>query len=118
MPFGVDHPQLARLGEALAWSGFAALLYWSPAMREFHLDPIDMTDIALAYDALLAHAGGDAARSRLVERCAGGAFALMGATDVLRPGSGQLRACVCPVRFHADPGARHCQRDSPTQRYS
>src|SRR5688572_1786918 len=32
VPFGVDHPQVARLGEALARSGFAALLYWSPTM--------------------------------------------------------------------------------------
>jgi hypothetical protein len=27
VPFGVDHPQVPRLGEALARSGFAALLY-------------------------------------------------------------------------------------------
>src|SRR6266568_8800417 len=32
VPFGVDHPQVARLGKALARAGFAALLYWSPAM--------------------------------------------------------------------------------------
>src|SRR5436305_4722055 len=39
VPFGVDHPQVATLGNALARSGFAALLYWSPAMRDFRLDP-------------------------------------------------------------------------------
>jgi hypothetical protein len=33
VPFGVDHPQVLRLGEALARSGFGALLYWSPAMQ-------------------------------------------------------------------------------------
>src|SRR5690606_34832477 len=38
VPFGVDHPQVPRLGEALARSGFAALLYWSPSMREYRLD--------------------------------------------------------------------------------
>jgi hypothetical protein len=27
VPFGVDHPQVPRLGEALARSGFAALLH-------------------------------------------------------------------------------------------
>lgn len=32
VPFGVDHPQVPRLGKALARAGFAALLYWSPAM--------------------------------------------------------------------------------------
>jgi len=40
VPFGVDHPQVAILGKALARSGFAALLYWSPAMRDFRLDGI------------------------------------------------------------------------------
>jgi hypothetical protein len=48
VPFGVDHPQVPRLGEALARSGFAALLYWSPAMRDFRLDPTDVADIASA----------------------------------------------------------------------
>ena len=36
VPFGVDHPQVAVLGKALARAGFAALLYWSPAMRDFN----------------------------------------------------------------------------------
>ena len=47
VPFGVDHPQVPRLGEALARSGFAALLYWSPTMRDFRLDPDDVENIAL-----------------------------------------------------------------------
>lgn len=81
VPFGVDHPQVPRLGEALARSGFAALLYWSPAMREFRLDPADVSDIASAYDALLARADVSAARSGLLGTCVGGAFALMGAAD-------------------------------------
>jgi hypothetical protein len=81
VPFGVDHPQVPRLGEALARSGFAALLYWSPAMRDFRLDPADVSDIASAYDALLARADIDAARSGLLGTCVGGAFALMGAAD-------------------------------------
>src|SRR5215211_6281879 len=45
VPFGVDHPQVPRLGEALARAGFAALLYWSPAMREFRLEPDDIDNI-------------------------------------------------------------------------
>ncbi len=81
VPFGVDHPQVPRLGEALARSGFAALLYWSPAMRDFRLDPIDVSDIASAYNALLGRADIDAARSGLLGTCVGGAFALMGAAD-------------------------------------
>jgi dienelactone hydrolase len=80
VPFGVDHPQVPRLGEALARSGFAALLYWSPAMRDFRLDPADMGDIASAYEALLARPDIDPARSGLLGTCVGGAFALMAAS--------------------------------------
>src|SRR5436305_489076 len=46
VPFGVDHPQVPRLGKALARAGFAALLYWSPAMRDFRLDPVDISTVA------------------------------------------------------------------------
>jgi hypothetical protein len=79
VPFGVDHPQVPRLGEALARSGFAALLYWSPAMRDFRLDPADIGDIASAYEALLARPDIDPTRSGLLGTCVGGAFALMAA---------------------------------------
>jgi dienelactone hydrolase len=81
VPFGVDHPQVPRLGEALARSGFAALLYWSPAMRDFRLDPADIEDIASAYDALLTRPDIDPARSGLLGTCVGGAFALMAAAS-------------------------------------
>ncbi len=77
VPFGVDHPQVPRLGEALARSGFAALLYWSPAMRDFRLDPADIGDIASAYQALLARPYVDRQHSGLLGTCVGGAFALM-----------------------------------------
>jgi dienelactone hydrolase len=50
-------------------------------MRDFRLDPADVTDIASAYDALLARADVDPARSGLPGTCVGGAFALMGAAD-------------------------------------
>src|SRR5919199_3758238 len=81
VPFGVDHPQVPRLGEALARSGFAALLYWSPAMRDFRLDPADIEDIASAYETLLARPDIDPARSGLLGTCVGGAFALMAAAS-------------------------------------
>src|SRR5215208_8333281 len=81
VPFGVDHPQVPRLGEALARSGFAALLYWSPSMRDFRLDPADVDDIAAAYEALLARADIDGSRSGLLGTCVGGAFALMAAAS-------------------------------------
>jgi dienelactone hydrolase len=81
VPFGVDHPQVPRLGEALARSGFAALFYWSPAMRDFRLDPADVEDIASAYDTLLKRPDIDPARSGLLGTCVGGAFALMAAAS-------------------------------------
>jgi hypothetical protein len=79
VPFGVDHPQVPVLGNALARSGIAALLYWSPSMRDFRLDPIDIDNIALAYNWLVERPDIDAARSGLLGTCVGGSFALMGA---------------------------------------
>lgn len=81
VPFDVDHPQIARLGGALARSGFAALLWWSPAMRDLRLDPEDAGDIALAYRWLIERPSIDAGRSGLLGTCVGGSFALMAAAD-------------------------------------
>ncbi len=83
VPFGVDHPQVPRLGEALARSGFAALLYWSPAMRDLRLDPGDIDNLALAYDWLVDLPSVDPERSGLLGTCVGGSFALMAAAHPL-----------------------------------
>lgn len=83
VPFGVDHPQVPILGKALARAGFAALLYWSPAMRDFRLDPEDSENIALAYDWLIEQPYVDPARSGLLGTCVGGSFALMTAASPL-----------------------------------
>jgi hypothetical protein len=83
VPFGVDHPQVPRLGKALARAGFAALLYWSPAMRDFRLDPDDIESIALAYRWFSEQPFVDPARSGLLGTCVGGAFALMAAASPL-----------------------------------
>lgn len=83
VPFGVDHPQVARLGEALARAGFAALLHWSPAMRDLRLDADDTGDFARAYEWLVAQPYVDPARSGLLGTCVGGAFALIAASDPL-----------------------------------
>jgi dienelactone hydrolase len=81
IPLDVDHPQIPRLGEALARAGFAALLYWSPAMRDRRLDPVDIKDIALAYQHLIEQPEIDKERSGLFGTCVGGAFVLMAAAD-------------------------------------
>jgi dienelactone hydrolase len=83
VPFEVDHPQVPVLGKALARAGFAALLYWSPAMRDFRLDPGDVENIALAYGWLIEQPYVDPARSGLLGTCVGGSFALMAAASPL-----------------------------------
>jgi len=83
VPFEVDHPQVPILGRALARSGFAALLYWSPAMRSFLLEPEDVEDIAFAYRWLTERADVDPRRSGLLGTCVGGSFALMAAASPL-----------------------------------
>lgn len=83
VPFGVEHPQVPVLGRALARAGFAALLYWSPAMRDFRLDPADIDSIALAYNWLIEQPFVDPARSGLLGTCVGGSFALMAAASPL-----------------------------------
>jgi dienelactone hydrolase len=83
VPFGVDHPQVPVLGKALARAGFVALLYWSPAMRDFRLDPVDIENIALAYDWFIHQSYVDPARSGLLGTCVGGSFAFMAAASPL-----------------------------------
>ena len=83
VPFGVDHPQVPVLGKALARAGFAALLYWSPAMRDFRLDREDVENIPLAYHWLIEQPYVDPARSGLLGTCVGGSFALMAAANPL-----------------------------------
>jgi dienelactone hydrolase len=81
VPAGAEHPQVARLGQALARSGFAALLHWSPAMRDLRLDPADVADLVSAYQTLLAQPYVDPARSGFLGTCVGGAFALLASAD-------------------------------------
>jgi dipeptidyl aminopeptidase/acylaminoacyl peptidase len=81
VPAGVDHPQRARMGQALARSGFAALVHWSPAMRDVRLDPGDIGELASAYEALIEQPCVDPARSGMMGACVGGSFALMAAAD-------------------------------------
>jgi hypothetical protein len=81
VPFEIEHPQVPRLGKALARSGFTALLYWSPAMRDLRLEPDDVDNIALAYEWLIAQPYVDSPKSGLLGTCVGGSFALMAAAS-------------------------------------
>lgn len=95
VPFGQDHPQVPVLGRALARAGFAALLYWSPAMRDLRIDAADLEDLPLAYRWLIDQPYVDAARSGLMGTCVGGAFALMAAAHPL------IRDCVAFASAYA-----------------
>jgi dienelactone hydrolase len=70
-----------RLQESLARAGFASLLYWSPAMRDFRLDPADVGDLATAYEWLIGQPSIDPDRSGLIGTCVGGSFALLAAAQ-------------------------------------
>src|SRR6266568_4904684 len=74
---------LPNLEEALARAGFAALIYWSPVMRDLRLDPEVIENIALAYHWLLEQPYVDPGRSGLIGTCVGGSFALMAAASPL-----------------------------------
>ena len=79
VPAGLEHPQIPRLGRALARAGFVALVYWSPAMQDRRLDPDDVDDLAAAFEHLRGLPGVDPARCGLFGTCVGGAFALLAA---------------------------------------
>lgn len=81
VPFDVDHPQVPRLQEALARAGFASLLDWSPAMRDFRLDPADVENLAMAYEWFIGQDSVDPERSGMIGTCVGGAFVLMAASQ-------------------------------------
>jgi dienelactone hydrolase len=81
VPFDKDHPQVPRLQEALARAGFASLLYWSPAMRDYRLDPADVENLALAYEWFVEQETIDPERSGMIGTCVGGAFVLMAAAQ-------------------------------------
>lgn len=83
VPFGVEHPQVARLSEACARAGFVALIHWSDAMRDERLAPEDAEDIARAYAWLLERPDVDERRSGLFGTCVGGTFAFLAAAHPL-----------------------------------
>lgn len=79
VPFGFDHPQIPRLGSALARSGFAALLYRSPIMEDYRLDPEDLGNVAAAFHHLVEQPFVRGKGSGIFGTCVGGAFALIAA---------------------------------------
>jgi hypothetical protein len=81
LPSGVVDPRAAQIGEALARSGFAALLYWSPATGNLRLVPEDIPVLVSAYEALIRQPVVDARRSGLLGICVGASYALIAAAS-------------------------------------
>ena len=79
VPAGVEHPMVRHLGEGLARAGYAALLFRSTTMRDIRLDPVDIDELVLAYEALVKQPFVDPRRSGMLGVCVGGSFALMAA---------------------------------------
>jgi hypothetical protein len=99
IPVGYDYPQVDRFQEALSRAGFATLLYWSPAMRDYRLVPDDVKDLAMAYEWLIGLPFVDAARSGFIGTCVGGSYVLMAAA------SPRVRQCVSFVAAFAPFGS-------------
>lgn len=79
IPFDVTHPQVQRLGRALARRGFAVLIVWSEEMRSLRISPDDTGSLVAAYNWLLEQQYVDAGRSGLLGTCVGAGFALQAA---------------------------------------
>ncbi len=81
IPFDVTHPQVQRLGRALARRGFAVLIVWSAEMRSLRISPDDAGLLAAAYGWLVNQPYVDPARSGLLGTCVGAGFALLAAAQ-------------------------------------
>ncbi len=79
VPFDVTHPQVKRLGSALARRGFVALIVWSADMRSLRISANDTSLLASAFDWLLAQPEVDAERCGFLGTCVGGGFTLVAA---------------------------------------
>jgi dienelactone hydrolase len=79
VPAALDHPQIPRLGSALARAGFVSLVHWAPAMQDRRLDPADAGGLVAAFEHLLGRPEVDPRRCGLVGACVGASFALIAA---------------------------------------
>lgn len=79
VPFDVTHPQVKRLGTALARRGFVALIVWSADMRSLRISAHDTGLLASAFEWLLAQPNVDSERCGFLGTCVGGGFALAAA---------------------------------------
>jgi hypothetical protein len=80
-PTGVMDPRVAQMGDALARAGFATLLYWPPSARDLAIEPADVEELVVAFEALVSLPIVDPHRSGFAGICVGGSLALLAAAD-------------------------------------
>lgn len=80
-PPGAVDQRVPQMGKALARSGFVALLFWSPGMRDLRIERSDVDELVTAYRVLLRQPSVDPDRSGMTGVCIGASFALMAAAD-------------------------------------
>ncbi|MEZ4530043.1 MAG: hypothetical protein R2855_03345 [Thermomicrobiales bacterium] len=81
IPFDVTHPQVKRLGTALARSGFATLIVWSSDMRSLRIAPRDTELLVDAFRWLSTQSFVDPKRCGFLGTCVGAGFSLLAAAD-------------------------------------
>lgn len=96
IPFEVTHPQVKRLGEALARRGFATLIVWSADMRSLRISQADTGLLVTAFDWMLTRPYVDPTRCGLLGTCVGGGFALMAAGQPEIRGRVAFVTCFAP----------------------
>jgi hypothetical protein len=97
-PTGAPDARVAQMGNALARSGFAALLYWPPTARDIAIEPADVDELVSAFSALLDQPTVDTSRSGFCGICVGGAVALLASA---RPAIRERVAFVCAYAPYA-----------------
>lgn len=96
IPFGVTHPQVDRLGRAMARRGFASLIVWSADMRALRISPDDTIQLADGYAWLTAQPWIDPSRSGLLGACVGAGFVAQAASDARIRDRVAFVACFAP----------------------
>lgn len=79
IPFDVTHPQVQRLGRALARRGFATVIVWSPDMRSLRISAADTGHLVTAYQWLLRQPFVDPDRCGFLGTCVGAGFVMLAA---------------------------------------
>jgi hypothetical protein len=96
IPFEVTHPQVKRLGQALARRGFVVLIVWSAEMRSLRIAPDDTGHLVAAYEWLMTRPYIDPNRSGFLGTCIGAGFVVLAAAQPEIRDQVQFVSCFAP----------------------